>query len=57
MRPEFGTLSHHTVVGHASVVWGYAAWLVERVLLDMLLQGGGGAWHLSHRTERDTSFL
>jgi len=49
MRPEFVTLNHHAVVGHASVVWGYAAWLVQRVLLDMLLQGDDGAWRLSHR--------
>ena len=50
MRPEFATLNHHIVVHRACVVWGYAASLVRRVLLDMLLRDDGGAWHLSHRT-------
>ena len=54
MRLEFVSLTHHVVVGHAAVVWGYAVWLVERVLLDMLLQGDGAAWHLCHRTAWDT---
>lgn len=52
MRPEFVTLNHRIVVHRAFVVWGYAAWLEKRVLLDMLLRDDGGAWHLSHRTAR-----
>ena len=52
MRPEFATLNHHIVVHLAYVVWGCAAWLVRRVLLDMLLRDDGEAWHLSHRTAR-----
>lgn len=51
-RPEFVTLNHRIVVHRAFVVWGYAAGLVRRVLLDMLLRDDGGAWHLSHRTTR-----
>ena len=52
MRPEFVPLNHHIVVRRVSVVWGYAAWLAGRVLLDMLLQGDGGVWHLPHRTTK-----
>jgi hypothetical protein len=52
MRPEFVSLNRHIVVHRAFVVWGYAACLVRRVLLDMLLRDAGGAWHLSHRTAR-----
>lgn len=50
MRPESVTLNHRIVVHRAVVVWGYAVWLVRRVLLDMLLRADGAAWHLSHRT-------
>ena len=56
MRLEF-VLNRRAVVGHAAVVWGYEAWHVQRVLLDMSLQGDGAAWHLSHRTAWDTSLL
>jgi hypothetical protein len=52
MRPQFVTLNRHIVVYRAFVVWGYAAWLARRVLLDMLLRDDDGAWHLSHRTAR-----
>jgi hypothetical protein len=35
MRPEFVTLKRHAVVGRVSVVWEYAAWLVQHAFLGM----------------------